>query len=151
MWELNHKEGWVPKNWCFWIVREKTLESPLDCKDVKIVNSKGNQPLMFIGRAESETPIHCPPEAKSWLIRKDPDAGKDWGQEDEMVAWHHQLNGYESEQTQRRTGKPGVLHSIGSQRVRHNQATEQQNQALWKARALCLDYSFPIHTIREFN
>ena len=68
-----------------------------------------------------------------------------------MVAWHHQLNGYESEQTQRRTGKPGVLHSIGSQRVRHNQATEQQNQALWKARALCLDYSFPIPTIREFN
>ena len=106
MWESDHKEGWVPKNWYFWtVVLEKTLESPLDCK-IKPVNPKGNQSWIFIGRtdAEVETPILWPPDAKSQLIRKDPDAGKDWGQEekgmteDEMVGWHHRLNGHEFEQ-----------------------------------------------------
>ena len=85
MWELDCEEGWVPKNWCFWtVVLEKTLEGPLDCKEVKPVNPKGNKPWIFIGRAhaEDETPILWPPDVKSWLIRKDSDAGNDWRQED---------------------------------------------------------------------
>ena len=104
MWELDHKEGWVLKNGCFWtVVLEKTLESPLDCKEIKPVNPKGNQPWIFIGRTDAEAgaPIVWPPDAKSQLTRKDPDAGKDWRQEekgtteDEMVGWHHWLNGHE--------------------------------------------------------
>ena len=104
MWELDCEESWAPKNWCFWtVVLEKTLESPLDCKEIQPVHPKGDQSWVFIGRtdAEAETPILCPPHAKSWLIGKDLDAGKDWGQEekgmteDEMVGWHHQLNGHE--------------------------------------------------------
>ena len=107
MWELDYKESWVPKNWCFLaVVLEETLESPLDCKEIQPVHPKGDQSWVFIGRTdvEAETPIFCPPHAKTWLIWKDPDAGKDWGQEekgtteDEMVAWHHQLNGQEFEQ-----------------------------------------------------
>ena len=78
-WELNHKEGWVPKNWCFWtVVLEKTLENPLDCKEIKLVNPKGNQSWLFIGRTDAEAPILWPPDVKSWLIRKDHDAAKDW-------------------------------------------------------------------------
>ena len=81
-WELNHKEGWTPKNWCFWtVVLEKTLESPLDCKAIKPVNPKGNQPWIFIGRTDTEAPILSPLDAKNWLIGKDPDAAKDWRQE----------------------------------------------------------------------
>ena len=103
MWELDHKEGWAPKNWCFQIVvLEKTLECPLDCMEIKPVNPKGNQPWLFTGRtdAEAETPILWPPDAKSQLIWKDPDVGKGWKQkekgmtEDEMVGWHHRLNGH---------------------------------------------------------
>ena len=106
MWELNHKEGSVPKNRCFRnVVLEKTLESLLDSKEIKPVNPKGNQPWIFSGRtdAEAETPILWPPDAKSWLTGKDPDAGKDWGQEekrvteDELVGWHHRVNGHEFE------------------------------------------------------
>ena len=81
MWELDYKENWGPKNWCFWtVVLEKTLESPLDCKEIQPVHPKGNQTWIFIGRtnAEAETPIRWPPDAKNWLILKDPDAGKDW-------------------------------------------------------------------------
>ena len=103
MWELDHKEGWVVENWCFRIVLGKTLESPLDSKEIKPVNPKGNKPWIFIGRtdAEAETPILWPPDVKSQLIGKDPDAGKVWGQEekeakeDEIVGWHHWLNGHE--------------------------------------------------------
>ena len=104
MWELDPKEGWVPKNWCFWtVVLEKTLESPLDCKEIYPVSPNGDQSWVFIGRtdAKAETPILWPPHAKSWLIGKDPDAGRDWRQEakgtteDEMTEWHHRLNGYE--------------------------------------------------------
>ena len=107
MWELDHNEGWAPKNWCFWMaVLEKILESPLDCKEIKPANPKVNQSWMFIGRtdAEAKGPILWPPDAKSWLIIKDPDAGKVWRweekgtTEDEMFGWHHQLNGYEFEQ-----------------------------------------------------
>ena len=106
MWELDYKEGWVLKNWCFWTVMlEKTLESPLDCKEIQLVHPKGDQSWVFIGRTdvEAETPILRPPDVKSWLIWKDPDAGKDGGQEekgtteDEMVGWHHWLNERESE------------------------------------------------------
>ena len=105
-WELDHKESWAPKNWCFWtMVLEKTLESPLDCK-IKLVNPKGNQSWISIGRtnAEAEARILGPPDAKNWLIRKDPDAGKDWRQEkgmteDEVVGWHHRLYGREFEGT----------------------------------------------------
>ena len=103
MWELDYKESWELKNWCFWtVVLEKTLESPLDCKEIQSVHPK-DQSLVFIGRTdvEAETPILWPPDAKSWLIWKDHDAGKDWGQEekgtteDEMAGWHHWLDGRE--------------------------------------------------------
>ena len=104
MWELDYSESWAPKNWCFWtVVLQKTLESPLDCKEIQIVHPKGNQSWIFIGRtdAEAEAPILWPPDVKNWLIGKDADAGKDWRQEekgmteDEIVGWHHQLNGHE--------------------------------------------------------
>ena len=100
MWELNCEEGWAPKNWCFWtVVLEKTLESPLDCKEIQPVHSEGDQPWDFFGRndAEAETPVLWPPHGKSWLIGKDSDAGRDWGQEekgtteDETAGWHHQM------------------------------------------------------------
>ena len=87
--ELDYEESWVPKNWCFWtVVLEKTLESPLDCKEIKLVNPKGNQLWIFFGRtdAEAEAPILWPPDAKGWLFEKDPDAGKDWGQEENGAA-----------------------------------------------------------------
>ena len=107
MWELDYKESWMPKNWCFWtVVLEKTLESPLDCKEIQPVHPTGNQSWIFIGRTdvEAETPILWLPDVKSWLIWKDPDAGKDWRREkkgmteDEMVRWHHQLNVHVFEQ-----------------------------------------------------
>ena len=102
MWELGHKETWVPKNWCFWtVVLEKTLESPLDSKEMKLVNPKGNQSWIFIRRAdaEAEAPILWPPDVKNWLSGKIPDAGQEEKglTEDEMVGWHHQLNGHNSE------------------------------------------------------
>ena len=107
MWKLDYKESWAPKNWCFWtVVLKKTLESPLGCKEIKPVHPKGNHYWIFIGRtdAEAETSILWPPDSKNWLTGKDPDAGKDWRQEekgmteDEMFGWHHRLNGHEFEQ-----------------------------------------------------
>ena len=104
MWELDYKESWALKNWCFWtVVLEKTLKSPLDCKEIQSVHPNGNQSWIFIGRThvEAETPILWPPDAKSWLIWKDPDVGKDWRweekgmTEDEMIGWHHRLNGHD--------------------------------------------------------
>ena len=100
--ELDYKESWAPKNWCFWtVVLEKTLESNLDCKEIQPVHPKGDQSWVFIGRTdvEAKTPIFWPPDVKIWLIWKDLDAGKDWGQkkgttEDEMVGWHHRLDGH---------------------------------------------------------
>ena len=106
MWELDCEESWVPKNWCFGtVVLEKTLESPLDCKEIQPVHPKGDPSWMFIGKTdvEAETPILWPPDAKSWLIGKDPVAGKDWRQkekrmtENEMIGWYHRLNGHEFE------------------------------------------------------
>ena len=118
MWELDYKESWTPKNLCFWtmVVLEKTVESSLDCKEIKPVNPKGNQSWIFIGRiaAEAEVAILWPPDAKSWFVRKDPDAGIDWKQEetgtteDEMVGWPHWLYGHEFEQA------PGVGDGQGS-------------------------------------
>ena len=129
MWELDYKESWALKNWCFWTVAlEKTLESPLDCKEIQPVHPKGDQSLIFIGRtgAEAETPILWLPDAKNWLNGKDPDGGKDWRQkkgtiENEMVGWHHRLNGHEFEQALESwwwTGRTDGLQSMESQRVR---------------------------------
>ena len=136
MWELDCEESWAPKNWSFWtVVLEKTLESPLDCKEMQPVHSKGDQAWDFFGRndAKAETLVLWPPHAKSWLIGKDSDAGRDWGQEekgtteDEMAGWHHRLDGRASEWT------PGVgdgqgglacCDSWGLQRVGHDWATE---------------------------
>ena len=134
MWELDYKESWVPKNWYFWtVVLEKTLESPLDCKEIQPVNPKGNKSWIFIGRTdvEAETLILWPPDVKSWLTGKDPDAGKDWRQgegEGDDRGW----DGWMASPTWWTwvwvgsgswTGKPGVLQSIGSQRVGHNWVT----------------------------
>ena len=141
MWELDYKESWVLKNWCFWIVvLEKTLESPLECKEIQPVHYKGDQSWIFIGRTdvESETPIIWLPVAKNWLIWKDPDTGKDWKweekgmTEDEMVGWHQRLNEHEFGWT------PGVgdgwgglvcYNFTGSLRVGHDWAAELN----WKA------------------
>ena len=142
MWELDYKESWAPKNWCFWtVVLEKTLQSPLDCKEIQSVNSKGNQSWICIGRtdAAAETPILWPPDAKNWFIWKYPDAGIDWRREkkgmteDEMVGWHHWLDGHEFEQ--------GLGVGDGQQslvccspwgcRVGHNWVTELNWQLKW--------------------
>ena len=118
MWELDHIESWESKNWCFWtVVLEKTLESLLDCKEIQPVHSEGDQSWIFTGRtdAEAEAPILWSPDVKIWLIRKDPDPGIDWGQkekettEDEMVGWHHWLDGQEFEQAPGVGGRQGSL------------------------------------------
>ena len=119
--ELDHKEGWGPKNWCFWsVVLEKTLESPLDCKEIKPVNPKGNQPWIFIGRTDAEAPILWSLDANNWHIRKYPDAGKGWRKkemrapENEMVGSYHWLNGHEFEQTLGDGERQGSLAGCGS-------------------------------------
>ena len=135
MWELDHKEGWALNDSCFWtVVLEKTLESPLDFKEIKPVNPKGNQSWIFIGRTDAEAPILWPPDGKMWLIRKGPDVGKDWKQEetgtteDEMVRWHHQLNGHEVEQAlgdgEGREAWRAAVHGVT--KSRHDWATERQ-------------------------
>ena len=143
MWELDCEESWVQKNWCFWtMVLEKTLESPLDCTEIQPIHPKGDQSWVFIGRTDAETPILWPPQAKSWLIWKDPDLGNDWGQEekgiteDEMVGWYHWLNGHGFGWT---LGVGGVLWFMGSQRVRHDWATEL-NQLIKKKTLLLFGY-----------
>ena len=139
--ELDYKESWVLKNWtlvlkCFWIVvLDKTLESPLDCMDIKPVHPKGNHSWIFIGRTdvEAETPILWPPDVKSWLIWKDPDAGKDWMQEekgmtkDEMVGWHHRLNGREFEHAPGVGDGQGGLASCSSWGRKESDLTEWLN------------------------
>ena len=132
----DYKESWVQKNWCFWtVVLEKTLESPLDCKDIQPVHPKGNQSWIFTGRtdAKTETLVLWPPDAKSWLIWKDPDAGKDWGQEekgtteDEMVQWHHRLNGHGFGWTPGVGDGQGGLACCGSWGHKESDTTERLN------------------------
>ena len=142
MWELDHKEGWAPRNWCFQtVVLEKTPESPLDSKEIQPVHPKGNQPWIFIGRAETEAeaPILWPPDVKNWLIGKDLDPGKDWRQEekgmteDETVGWHHWLDGH------------AAVHR--SQRVGHELSSElnwQWHRVCWGRRYLAIERSLNV-------
>ena len=136
MWELDREESWAPKNWGFWtVVLEKTLESPLDCKEIQPVHSEGDQSWVFIGGtdAEAEGPILWPPDAKCWLIGKDSDAGRDWGQEekgtteDEMAGWHHLLDGRESEWTPRVGDGQGSLMCCDSWGRKESDTTERLN------------------------
>ena len=136
MWELDYKESWAPKNWCFWtVVLEKTLESPLDWKEIQPVHPQGNQSWMFIGKTdvEAETPILWPPDSKSWLIGKDPDAGKYRGQEekgmtdDGMIGWHHWLNGHGFGWTLGVGDGQGGLACCGSWGRKELDTTEQLN------------------------
>ena len=137
IWELDDKESWAPKNWCFrTVVLEKTLESPLDSKEIQPVNLKGNQPWIFIGRtdAEAEAPILWPPDVKNWLIGKDPDAGKDWRQEekgmteDEMVGWQHRLDGHELEQALGVGDGQGSLACFSPRGQKESDTIEQLNR-----------------------
>ena len=140
MWELDCEESWVPKNWCFWtVVLEKTLESPLDCKEIQPVHPKGNQSRIFIGRTDAgaETPILWPPHVKSWLVGKDPDAGRDWGQEekgtteDKMMRWHHRLDGHEFESTLGVGDGQGGLACCDSWGCKEPDTTEWLNWLNW--------------------
>ena len=140
MWELDYKESWALKNWCFWtVVLEKTLESPLDCKEIQSVNPKENQSWMFIGRtdAEAETPILWPPDVKNWFTGKDPDAGKDWRREeketteDEVVGWHHQLDGQEFEQALGDGERQGSLSCSSPWSCKELDTAEQWTELNW--------------------
>ena len=158
MWELYHKEGWVPKNWCFWIVvLEKTLESPFNCKEIKPVSIKGNQSWIFIGRtdAETEAPVLWPPAAKSWLIGKDPDAGKAWKQEekgmteDEMAGWHHGFNGHGFGSTLGVGDGQGGLACCSSWGHKESDTTELNciyMHTIWKSRDITL--LTKVHTVK---
>jgi len=152
MWELDCEESWTPKNWCFWtVVLEKILESPLDCKEIHPIHPKVNQSWVFIGRtdAEAETPILRPPDAKSWLIGKDPDAGKDWGHEekgmteDEVVWWPHEFNGHQFEQAPRVGDGQGGLVCCSPWGCKESNTTERLNwtdppaQSWWQVGAAC--------------
>ena len=139
---LDCEEGWALKNWCLWtVVLEKTLESPLDCKEIQPVHSEGDQPWDFFGRndAKAETPVPWPPHVKSWLIGKDSDAGRDWGQEekgmteDEMAGWHHQLDGHESEWTPWVGDGQGGLVCCNSWGCKESDMTERLNWTDWKS------------------
>ena len=161
-WELNHKEGWKLKNLCFWnVVLEKTIESPLNSKEIKPVNPKGNQSWIFFGSTDAEAQILWPPDGKCWLTWIDPDAGKNWGQEekgvteDKMVGWHHWLNGHEFGQTlgdSEGLGKTGVLQSMGSWTVGPGLATELQQK---KAQKISRDnfqiYLYPSKNFRMYS
>ena len=136
MWELDCEESWALKNWYFWtVVLEKTLESPLDCKELQSVHSEGDQPWDFFGRndAKAETPVLWPPHAKSWLIGKDSDAGRDWGQkekgttEDEMAGWHHWLDGRESDWNPKVGDGEGGLACCDSWGLKESDTTERLN------------------------
>ena len=136
IWELDHKESWVSNNWCFWTVMlEKTHESPLNCKEIQPVHPKGDKSWIFFGKtdAEAETLILWPPDAKNWLIWKDPETGNDWRQgekgkrEDEMVGWHHQLDGHEFEQASGIVDGQGGLACCSPWGHKESDTTEQLN------------------------
>ena len=137
---MDCEESWALKNWCFWtVVLEKALESPLDCKEIQSVHSKEDQSWVFFGRtdAKAETPVLWPPDAKSWLIWKDPDAGRDWGQEkgmteDEMARWHHWLNGHEFRWTPGVGDGQGGLACCSSWGCRESDTTERLNWRKWR-------------------
>ena len=149
MWQLDYTESWALKNWCFWtVVLERTLKSPLDCKEIQHVHPKGDQSWVFVGRTvvEVETPTLWPPDAKSWLIWKDPGAGKDWGQdkemtEDEVVGWHHQLNGHGFGWTLGVGDRQGGLVCCGSWGHKESDKTERLN---WTE-----NYISSVHSIHD--
>ena len=154
IWDLDSKEGWVPKNWCFWtVVLEKTLESPMDCKDIESVHSEGDQPWDFFGRndAKAETPVLWPPDVKSWLIGKDSDTGRDCGQEekgtteDEMAGWHHWLDGRESEWTPGVGDGQGGLACCDSWGCKESDKTEQLNWLTELTLMLLMKYAIIIN------
>ena len=182
MWELDYKESWALKNWCFWtMVLEKTLESPLDCKEIQPVHPKGDQSWVFTGRtdAEAETPILCPPHGKSWLIGKDSDAGRDWGQEekgtteDEMAGWHHRLDGHEFGWTPEVGDGQGGLVCCDSWGHKESYTTERLNWTelkytwfkqqqshsclvtkrhyIWKLLGYCIQPVYPVSTPPSFQ
>ena len=149
MWELDYKESWALKNWCFWIVvLEETLESPLDSKEIQSVHPRGNQSRIFVGRtsAKAETPKFWPPDVKNWLVAKDPDAGKDWRQEekgtteDEMVGWHHRLNRHEFKQAPGVADGQGSLACCSSWGQKESDMTELnwQNQGIFYSLCSCI-------------
>ena len=135
MWDLDYKENWAPKNWCFWIVMLKTLKSTLDCKEIQLVHPKGDQSWVFTGRTdvEAETPILWPPDGKNWLFWKDPEAGQDWSwegkgtTEDEVAGWHHWLDGHEFEWTPGVGDEQGGLACCNSWGYKESDVTEQLN------------------------
>ena len=164
MWELDHKEGRAPKNWCFQtVVLEKILESPLDCKEIKpvLIRFEGNQPWIVIERtdAEAEAPVIWPPDGKSWLIRKDLDAGKKWRQEEkgmteeEMVGWHHRLKGHESEQAPRNGEGQGSLACSSSWVPESDMTWQLNNNDIWLSTPILLGIAIVSHTneIPEFG
>ena len=159
LWELDYKESWVLKNWCFWtVVLEKTLENPLDYKEVQPVHPKGDQSWVFIGRAdvEAETPILGPPDVKSWLIWKGPDAGKNWRPEekgtteDEMVGWYHWLDEHESEQAPGIGDGQGGLACCSPWGHKESDTTEQLNwtELNWSIGIAC---KFLMNFIQNFH
>ena len=151
MWELDCEESWAPKNWCIWtVVLEKTLESPLDCKEIQPVHSEGDQSWVFFGRndAKAETPVLWPPHARSWLIGKDSDAGRAWGQEkngmtEDEMRWVHSLTRWTwvwvNSGSWWWTGRPGVLWFMGSQRIGHDWATD----LIWSDLIVRADFCLP--------
>ena len=156
---MDHKEGWVPNNWCFQtVVLEKTLERPLDNKEIKPVNPKGNQPWIFIGRTDAKAPILWPPDANGQLIGKDPDPGKDWSQEeevkeDDLVGWHHWLNGHEFEHTLGDSEGQGSLVCCSSW-GRKESATTQQMKTTVRANEKQTNLSYTLnhkHFVPENN
>ena len=149
VWMWDHKDIWALKNWSFWtVVLEKTLESPLDWKEIQPVHPKGNQSWIFIGRTDAEVPILWSP-AKSWLIRKDPDAGKDWRQkekgitEDEMVGWHHRLNGHEFEQAPGDGEGQGSLACCSPWSHKESEMTEQLTNNFLVTLSHMWEFSYP--------
>ena len=162
MWELDCEEGWAPKNWCFWtVVFEKTLESPLDYKEIQPVHSEGDQPWDFFGRndAKAEIPVLWPPHVKSWLIGKDSDAGRDWGQEekgtteDEMARWHHWLDGLSLselwELVMDREAWHAAIHGVAKSRTRLSYWTELNWTWLHLISSYCQTVMAEVKSLRQ--